>query len=132
MKTDRELLEVAAKAAGIEYDKETTEKDYRFGLWLTLHGEPTEFTRRSWNPLTDDGDALRLAVKLKIDFYTGEDDGEAAYAGFFDVTMNNRQRFAIERFENRDHYVATRRAIVRAAAAIGKANEKVEVPAAAD
>ena len=64
MKTDRELLELAAKAAGIDYDEKCTEKDYKFGLWLTMHGEPYEGQRRKWNPLTDDGDALRLFCAL--------------------------------------------------------------------
>lgn len=45
--SDRELLELAAKAAGR-------------GIADYLPGEPD----RCWNPLTDDGDALRLAVSL--------------------------------------------------------------------
>jgi hypothetical protein len=51
---DRELLELAAKAAGIKTSlhKETD------SLWID--------GPRVWNPLTDDGDALRLAVKLGI------------------------------------------------------------------
>ena len=115
MTSDRELLTLAAKAAGIEvaYWNDGSEP-YSSGEGFILA------SNRIWNPLTYDGDALRLAVKLKIDFYTGDDDGEAAYAGFFDVTINNRQRFAIERFENSDPQIATRRAIVRAAAAIGR------------
>jgi hypothetical protein len=52
--TDRELLELAACAAGIKTSlhKETD------SLWID--------GPRVWNPLTDDGDALRLAVKLGI------------------------------------------------------------------
>ena len=114
MTTDRELLELAAKAADIEIDHWLVNPMIDVSVY-----DASEY--RMWNPLTDDGDALRLAVKLKIDFYTGDDDGEAAYAGFFDVTINNRQRFAIERFENSDPHIATRRAIVRTAAAIGEA-----------
>jgi hypothetical protein len=52
--TDRELLEQAAKAAGAERLKGT----YENGWWLDDGW---------WNPLTDDGDALRLAVKLRMD-----------------------------------------------------------------
>ena len=55
---DRELLELAAKAAG-------------FGIENFLGGR--EIVRRDpdgqpvyWNPLKDDGDALRLAVKLRL------------------------------------------------------------------
>ena len=51
--TDRELLELAAKAAGYEYAKH--------GGYIVVDGIPG-----NWNPLTDDGDALRLAVKLRL------------------------------------------------------------------
>lgn len=50
--TDRELLELAAKAAGIKHNP---------SLSAACRGE-----RIWWNPLADDGDALRLAVKLHI------------------------------------------------------------------
>lgn len=62
MFTDRELLELAAKAAGLEPDK--AEWTQRAGLvWIQhVDGIRKEFR---WNPLTDDGDALRLEVVLK-------------------------------------------------------------------
>src|SRR6185369_15316360 len=66
---DRELLELAAKAVGIEYtvrDDNYYKTHKFFGLWLVIHGEPYEGQRRYWNPLRDDGDALRLAVKLRL------------------------------------------------------------------
>lgn len=94
--TDRELLELASKAAGIEFDG-------RFGCFYDGHLKP-------WNPLTDDDDALRLAVKLGVDIYV--DDGKSEVW----VTESNHP---IEHFDN-DPYAATRRAIVRAAAEIGK------------
>ncbi len=96
MKTDRELFELAAKAIG-------------------LGGCTIKVGRKNWNPLTDDGDALRLAVKLNIDFYLGNDDGAATFAGYFIGTV---QKFAIVQ-HSIDPYAATRRAIVRAAAEIG-------------
>jgi len=100
--TDRELLEKAAKAAGIDPQ------------WDGLFWQ--------WNPLTDDGDALRLAVTLGLGFYEGDDDGRAAYVGYYPRTGNTRpQRFMVERHDaHPDPYAATRRAIVRAAAAIGE------------
>ena len=58
--TDRELLELAAKAAGIEH-KGYCGTPPGLILWETDYG------LKLWNPLTDDGDALRLAVKLEID-----------------------------------------------------------------
>jgi len=67
-----------------------------------------------WNPLKDDGDALRLAVKLRMSLvmfsiYVRVDtvDYEDIYEEYGD-----------------DPYTATRRAIVRAAAEIGKQMEK--------
>ena len=112
--TDRELLEDAAKAAGIEFNdkRALTGTDH---LYCGAH-------IGWWNPLTDDGDALRLAVKLDIEIYQGDDDGPSIYAGYWgkperrDVT----RMFCIELLDP-DPYAATRRAIVRAAAAIGAA-----------
>lgn len=119
---DRELLELAAKAAEIEYDVEASKphpvSGAWFGLWLVIHGEPNEFTRRRWNPLTDDGDALRLAVKLQIDVYHGTGDGPEIWAGYW-MHGAVRMKHACAPVSN-DPYAATRRAIVRAAAEIGK------------
>ena len=99
MSTDRELLELAAKAAGIAdgdvfYDMEHD---------------------KVWNPLEDDGDALRLAVMLKMDIRPSEEiqtihiwnDALDQWIGEFYGSTN-------------DPYSATRRAIVGAAAEIGK------------
>ena len=94
--TDTKLLKLAAKAVGIPPHRLIED----------------EYYPHAWNPLEDDGDALRLAVKLQIDIkqykqyviawydggYTGT--GEIPYAG--------------------DPYKATRRAITRAAAEVGK------------
>lgn len=96
---DRELLELAAKAAGV---KRTID-------WLGHH----EYTP-DWNPLADDGDALRLAVKLQI--IVGKYD-EYANAG----AINSDVDVTVWKHEEPDPYAATRRAIVRAAAEIAKA-----------
>lgn len=115
MNTDKELLELAAKAAGIELkpmEMNNVEEigDYRFIGFLT---DPDQWARGWFNPLTDDGDALRLAVKLKLGIGV-EFDRIDAY---------NSQVHVAEYIYNKpqtDPYAATRRAIVRAAAAIGK------------
>lgn len=60
--TDREMLEFAAKAAGI--DRIWYEWDMS-GEWGLREREGTE--GGLWNPLTDDGDALRLASCLLMD-----------------------------------------------------------------
>ena len=103
--TDRELLEMAAKAAGYGRMQYFDEVPY---VAHGLHGE--DFF--AWNPLTDDGDALRLAMKLQLlidtDRYMNEvvvEKDDAAYS---------------ECLRDTSIYAATRRAIVRAAAAIGE------------
>ena len=102
--TDRELLELAAKAAGIKV------KGY-------FEDEPTLLIKPGirlpparWNPLTDDGDALRLAVKLDLHILR------------FTNNTTVKASTWIDSFDERDDvdpYAATRRAIVRAAASIG-------------
>lgn len=104
--TDRELLEMAAKSAGV-----SVVRGY-FGCgecWLT---EKAGFGLTPWNPLTDDGDALRLAVIVGIDVDQYGDRAEAWKAGLYG--------FIVEPYSC-DPCAATRRAIVRAAAAIGSA-----------
>ena len=105
--TDKELLKLAAKAAGVKLEEHIgLRKDY-FANAIT--GE-------EWNPLTDDGDALRLAVKLRI----GLGDRETLVTAFHKQSMSKGAVY-VEEFG--DHLAATRRAIVRAAAEIGKQNE---------
>ena len=97
--TDKELLELAAKASG---------------LAMKMNGDGDRFADKQgngyygyWNPLTDDGDALRLAVKLG---FMSSGVGFAAYLSelqnMFDADLRPSE--------------ATRRAIVSAAADIGK------------
>ena len=56
MQTDREMLELAAKAAGYALDVDGDRLDVR---------EPGGAPMR-WNPLTDDGDRYRLAKACKL------------------------------------------------------------------
>jgi hypothetical protein len=100
--TDRELLKLAAKAAGMTLDNLGDRVVRR-----EPDGQPVY-----WNPLTDDGDALRLAVKLRI--CCGPNiQGDMAVAFHDDGPSMN------EPYEP-DPYAATRRAITCAAAEIGK------------
>lgn len=66
---------------------------------------------KRWSPLTDDGDALRLAVKLQMEVAIFEDECHTR-------CMEHGQRDWFD--ETGDPYAATRRAIVKAAAEIGK------------
>lgn len=99
---DRELLELAAQAAGIilvwdgDSPKEVTEH------WSCDPTEPPHEREWDWNPVSDDGDALRLAVRL----------------GFINPGRWPDPSWLVA--EGMDWNAATRRAIVRAAAEIGR------------
>ena len=100
--TDKELLELAAKAAGIEHsDKHTDEAG---SLYVHALG-------KMWNPLTDDGDALRLAVRLNVHIELHDDLVRVWYANGECVELH---------FNPGDKQGAARRAIVLAAVEIGK------------
>ena len=109
--TDRELLEAAAKAAGLTiiHWNET-------GPRIQFEGCKTGYF---WNPLTDDGDALRLAVKLGMTVNIENDiETTCATAGWSNGRMLP-DGVAAELHDD-DPYAATRKAIVRAAAEIGR------------
>lgn len=105
---DRELLKKAAKAFG--YRKETD--------WWDGWSDEGRETGDYWNPLTDDGDALRLAVKLHMEISTYDDASSSASVCF----KNGEFYKSFDAFEKHEYdaYAATRKAIVRAAAAIGE------------
>ena len=90
---DRELLEAVARAVGLRWSIAD----------LVWYDDSDGSFVKQWNPLTDDGDALRLAVKLRIDIGWVADQ----------VAANNCCEAQV------DPYAAARRAIVRAAAEIG-------------
>lgn len=98
--TDRELLELAAKAARYSTSHYWHEKD-RYEFTDGPHG---------WNPHSDSGEALLLAVKLKMKITIGNAIVMVEAIGIPDVGVQFTD----------DPAAATRRAIVRAAAAIGE------------
>lgn len=104
--TDKELVELAAKAADIK------------GIWhrkgfVAYSG----WGKGIFNPLDDDGDALRLAVKIGF-VIDRNPAGTIIYAGLWD-----HPKWEGANVENGDAIIATRRAITRAAAQIGKEME---------
>ncbi len=109
---DVELLDLAAKA----YASQDIKK-LNFGVWF--NGARGTY----WNPLTDDGDALRLAVKLKLAIFPPEgDDGDFAVASVPEGVLDDfGETWIQESVKDGDKLAATRRAIVCAAAEIGKA-----------
>lgn len=103
--TDRELLEWAADAAGIKFHRGCEYDNY--GGLRTLAGW--------WNPLSCDAAALGLAVKLDMSIdVEAHEESTYVYAG-----VTAPRAYAMEMW-GEDKSAATRRAIVRAAAEIGK------------
>ena len=96
---DKELLELAAKAAGILNPGWCGNDAYLNGLLSR------------WNPFDDDGDALRLVVKLGLLIDTNYNHGVGVGSASFEEVFEDNSV---------DPYAATRRAIVRAAAEIGR------------
>lgn len=100
---DQDLLALAAKAAGIKgkssfytgFEEECPNAD-PYG---------PEHPRRPWNPLTDNGDAFKLMVSLKLCVQPSKDWAEVTDG----VLVVHENRIS-------EPFAATRRAIVRAAA----------------
>jgi hypothetical protein len=115
VETDRELLELAAKAAGISIDKSEANGGGVGNNGFSITGDAMLDWHNNirWNPLIYDGDALRLAIKLRIDIITRDSSRET-------WAQAPMQRTVLVPWEGNE-YAATRRAIVRAAAAIGRA-----------
>lgn len=128
--TDRELLEMAAKAAGMTVFPEAgTEPWPNLDGWFfcVQHDIPgMHFCAADsrahrigpWKPLHDDGDALRLAVKLNISIQRPVDGDNPAHWGTY-ACMPSQEDCGKE-LDGVDPLAATRRAIVRAAASIGE------------
>ncbi len=111
--SDREMLELAAKAAS-QPGSWIQRPEKGWGFWQHPNGG-------EWNPLTDDGDALRLAEECSISFGLGSDTGRMRVVWFIGMDLH-----ALDIPE--DHPMALpigeaqwlRFAIVRAAAEIGE------------
>ncbi len=73
---DRELLELAAKAANIPI-KFTPEG---IPFHAEMQGNPGFRCWVAWNPLADDGDALRLAVSMNDEAHRGARQGASGGA----------------------------------------------------
>ncbi|EIU7111459.1 hypothetical protein A9P19_004286 [Pseudomonas aeruginosa] len=110
---DRELLELAARAAGVGY----TWSEFWETMARPLNDGSGWDNRATWNPLKDDGDALRLAVQLDITI--GPEHPDVVGKSLCRASWNNRN-MSLGEFGDGDKPSAYRRAIVRAAAEIGK------------
>ena len=123
--SDRELLEFAAKA---NWFSELDDVSIRWGdtdqCILYIHADNQDHNgldrEYRWNPLEDDGDALRLAVKLDIGMTSKKNH---AYEKYTSVAVFNEGQSRItekHKLHSGDAEKATRYVIVRAAADIGK------------
>jgi hypothetical protein len=104
--SDRELLTLAAKAAGYE-----VKLDHQ-GIFHIHEGTGPQ-SWRPWNPRDDDGDALRLAVKLGLTVAQLMTSREVLVNDYDETVL-------VSEFHEADPLAATRRAITRAAAEIGR------------
>lgn len=100
--TDLELLRLAAKNVGLSF---TDQNVYYHGVYCN--------DATWWNPLTDDGDAFRLAIKLGISV-------GPTFAGNKAVAFIVSTGHVVEVPYGDDRNYSTRLAIVQAAAEIGK------------
>jgi hypothetical protein len=103
--TDTELLELAARVAEMIPKEFVGNHNYMKGVL------------ERWNPLTNNGDALWLAVKIGMRDYFGlEVQKSCVQATCFEPW----EHCEYEEYKTQDPCAATRRAIVRVAAEIGK------------
>lgn len=112
-KTDRELLELAAKAAGLRF---AINGDDLPG-YIAVNSDDWRHGWTYWNPLVDNGDALRLAVKLDINLSFSRK--------YVTACADSHAGVGVSQYE-KDRNVATRSAIVHAAAAIGESMQPGE------
>ncbi len=118
MSADRELLELAAKAAGIsgEWVENYGSGDYYYrGNPDGIYYEHAQGGYSVWNPLDDNGDALRLAVSLRLHIKPGKHVGDGC------TVETQRPGIAGCTAFYDDKTQQMRQAIVRAATEIGKA-----------
>ena len=106
--TDKELLEMAAKAAGL---KVRWHSNSHYGPSMEIMED--DAGGPPWNPLTDDGDALRLAVVLGFNITRDFDRVDVFHRDGVDCTTEY-----LYDSPKTDPCAATRRAIVRAAAGV--------------
>ena len=124
MKNDREMLELAAKAAQAAGLKVRLADEHGYygedKICAVLLDDSSQKIVAVWNPRDDDGDALRLAVQLD---FTIEQNIAFHRSCVLASIPGQKSVFATEFFElwANDKRAATRLAIVRAAAEIGKA-----------
>lgn len=116
---DEELLRYAARAANFIEPHSYRPKTNAL-LWLGESGFPS-----TWKPFDDNNDAFNLMVELNLFVFHGWTYAESEGVPLANVVVDNAEQTAASgEIKGDDPHAATRRAIVRAAAAIGKQKEK--------
>ena len=114
--TDIEMMELAALAAGYVIESYTASGAawvYPKGAPFDSDGEPPIF---KWNPKDEDGDSRRLEVALSMQVDIGKAPHESVYA-----TITTAENHLVASMKlGPDPYAATRLAVLRAAAEMGK------------
>lgn len=114
---DRELLELAARAAGVKA------RWFRVNQWRQVGGNKKQTGQedvfgthhsKPWNPLKDDGDALRLAVKRGL-VVTPDRENQRTL-----VSNQAGHEYCAIYWDKLGEMAATRLSITEAAAEIGK------------
>ena len=113
MKTERELLELAAKACGIRVK------------WEQLHGvhwvDPGQgLVIKPWNPLKDDGDCARMEARIRVDIEWQRIGVVACHRAESGHDIVAREPYADHQY---DRQSARRMASLMVAAAIQEAKE---------
>ncbi|AZS78807.1 hypothetical protein ELS24_10340 [Achromobacter spanius] len=129
MRSDRELLELAATAAGLEFHWIRLDSG-----WLMQASEPGSRSEESWNPLVNDGDALLLAADLRLQFEEAGDHRciprTPEWDGVWIVKQIRHRRdtrnIVVTEEHGKDRIGALRRAIVRAAAEIAAQHPRTD------
>lgn len=103
MRHDKELLQLASQVSGLQVEWNADAKEFTHPKQ-----DGTMLVETSWNPLLDDGDALRLAVALNLGIEFDDDERATNILNRFGALLLRNMWFD-------DMYAATRRAIVRAA-----------------
>lgn len=114
--SDHELLALAAKAAGRTLGPEWD--CYNVGIWVDGTGKGDGAL---WSPLTDDGDALRLANSLGLTVRPHLNHMQAFRLGYKSTKASEPYKYNPDKAATvqPERDAAARRAIVRAAALIG-------------
>lgn len=114
---DRELLEAAAKAAG------KTIRNWHGDAAMVQQDERGIYVPTRWNPLADDADAFRLAVKLRLSIIHENEHIQGEDVPTIEVIGEQREdgsRDCVMHSLDDNPCAAVRRAIVRAAAALAQ------------